>query len=268
MSQSDENATSLSPERRSLARPRWLAVAAGLAGVVALAALIWIWQPWTLLPPSPPPDAAGQPPVDAEPLSGELIVRVWSDEEPKKSGLRVDVPHSGALPVRNGEKIHFEVHLNQPAHGYILWMDSQGKAWPIFPWNLGDSLKVEELTPPRRLPAMQMIQSPTVFTRGWEMKGPSGLESILLLARKTPLPVDVDLREVLGRSPLPVAPLDNPNEVVVRGLDGDQAVAEVDLFRRPSAKQAEIDDPLLRLLQRCEPHFEMIRAVRFAHQEK
>jgi hypothetical protein len=38
------------------------------------------------------------------------------------------------------------------------------------------------------------------------------------------------------------------------------------LFRGGGKAAKHIDDPLLRLMERLRPHFEVIRAVRFAHQ--
>jgi hypothetical protein len=64
------------------------------------------------------------------------------------------------------------------------------------------------------------------------------------------------------------APFDNPKEVVVRGRDRGQKVPdEVSLFRRPAKKAREVDESLLKLMEKLDPHFETIRAVRFAHEE-
>ena len=54
----------------------------------------------------------------------------------------------------------------------------------------------------------------------------------------------------------------------MRGLDKDQATAAVlmDEHRGLGEEAQEIDEPLLQLMERLRPHFEMIRAVHFAHQ--
>jgi hypothetical protein len=118
--------------------------------------------------------------------------------------------------------------------------------------------------PPPAVPPQQVVDNPTEIERGWPMEGPSGLETILLLARREPL--DVKLAEVLGK--LKPAPFDNPREVVVRGFDRDVAIEPVNLFRRPGKQAQEIDDALLQMMGRLQPHFDVIRAVRFAHVEK
>ena len=95
--------------------------------------------------------------------------------------------------------------------------------------------------------------------------GPSGLETALLLARRTPLPEKTDLAGLIGL--MPPSPLRNPQELTVRGFDPGQPVAAIDRpFHRGLSKEVEqIDEPLLHLMERLRPHFELIRAVRFAY---
>ena len=66
------------------------------------------------------------------PLSGDLTLKVWSPGTGGKRGLRVEEP--GALPVRRGELVHLEARVNQPAYLYLLWLDSQGRVDPLYPW--------------------------------------------------------------------------------------------------------------------------------------
>jgi hypothetical protein len=96
------------------------------------------------------------------------------------------------------------------------------------------------------------------------MEGKSGLVTILLLARRTPLPREVRLAEVLGV--LKPAPLRRVDEVVVRGRDGQEWIEPINLRRRPAREAAVIDGSLERMLERLAAHFETVRAVRFAHQ--
>ena len=93
-----------------------------------------------------------------------------------------------------------------------------------------------------------------------------GLETVLLLARLTPLPPDLNLADLIGQ--LPPAPLRNPGEFAGRGGDEGQPVDSLNLGENRGVEKeaAAIDDPLLGLMQRLREHFEVIRAVRFAHQ--
>jgi hypothetical protein len=157
--------------------------------------------------------------------------------------------------------VHLEARLNQPAYVYLLWLDGQGRAASLYPW--GDRAFGSL---PATARALAVVDSPAELHRGWEVKGPSGLETALLLVRGTPLPADVDLAGLIGR--LPAAPLRDPQELVVRGFDPGQQVDAIDRgeHRGLGEEAKEIDDPLLQLLEQLRPHFELARAVRFAYQ--
>jgi tRNA A-37 threonylcarbamoyl transferase component Bud32 len=240
--------------RRYLRRPRRLALAAGAVAVLLLAGLC-IWQLRK---------DAGSP---APPLSGELIVRLWSPDGQRKRALRVD--ELGALPARHKELVVAEARLNQRGYVYLLWLDGQGRATPLYPWN--DLLIEHDLTarPPER-PPQQIVTSPMGSPddrpKGWPLDDHDGLETVLLLARRTPLPADVDLAGIVGR--LPPTPLRDRGEFGVRGFDEGQPVDSLNVGENRGLEKeaAAIDDPLLGLMQRLREHFEVVRAVRFAHQ--
>ena len=186
-----------------------MALAGALVG--GLAVIGWsVWPSQSVSLPSPPGAVV-------EGLSGELTVRVWA--KGLKKGLRVQEP--GALPVGNGEHLTLEVRLNQPAFVYLLWLDSEGGITPLHPWNPGGDIEVERLTAPPRTTACQVLHAPRPLPNGvpsgYKMEGRSGLETLLLLARRTPVPMDVNLAERLGQ--LLPAPYETDREVVVRGLD-------------------------------------------------
>jgi hypothetical protein len=172
----------------------------GLVAFVLVAVLAVAFGPW-------PGSAAPNLPPGGGALSGELILRVWGDG---KRGLRVG-EEPAALPVRNGEKVHLEVRLSRMAYVYLLWLDSQGNVDPLYPWK-----RNFRQLPPSQTPAKQ-LDLPPQWDKGWEVIGPSGLETALLLVRHSPLPADVDLATVLGN--LKPAPFRHPQEVAVRGFD-------------------------------------------------
>jgi hypothetical protein len=239
--------------RRYLRRPlrRALAAAVG-AGLLLLGILLWVLA-----------GALGRP---EPPLSGDLIVRLWAEDGRARQGLRVD--ERGTLPARHGDRVRLEARLNRAAHVYLLWLDGEGKVNPLYPWN--DRKLVRDLSaPPPELGPHAVVHSPTgeaSARKGWKLDRKSGLETVLLLARPTPLPPDVRLARLIGK-PAPV-PLRDPLELAVRGFDAGQPVDFIRLDRHRGLEQeaAEIDDPLLRLMGRLQPHFEVVRAVRFAHE--
>jgi hypothetical protein len=240
--------------RRYLRRPWWIALAAGMLAILLLVAAIAL-----LLGR----DSGGPAPA----LSGELIVSVWSADGVTKRGLKVGEP--GSLPVRNGEQLRPEARLNQPAHVYLLWLDSEGVTTPLYPWNAGTRIVHKTLTgAPPELAPQAVVQSPGTPDGGWKVAGKSGLDTILLLARRTPLPADCALAEMIG--PLPPTRAHSLLEWALRGFDRGQEVGFLNLGddRGPEEEAVRIDDPLLQLMGRLGEQFEMIRAVRFAHVEK
>ena len=192
-------------------------------------------------------------------LSGELILKVWTPGPGGKRGLTVG-EDADALPVRNGELVHLEVRLNQPAYIYLIWVDSQGQVDPLYPWN-----RDFKFLPPATSP-QTVLHSPPEESRGWPVQGVSGLETAMLLVRRMPLPKGTNLTDVVGK--LPPSPLRDPKEVAVRGFDSGQPTRTINRVqkRQVGAQAQQIDEPLLQLMDRLRPHFDMIRAVRFAYQ--
>ncbi len=99
------------------------------------------------------------------------------------------------------------------------------------------------------------------------MKGPGGLETALLLVRRTPLPPSIDLATSIG--PMPPSPLRNQLEVAKRGFDeGQLRCGAVWASTGASTRETEkIDDRLLQLMERLGTHnqFDVIKAVQFAY---
>jgi serine/threonine protein kinase len=201
------------------------------------------------------------PPGPQSALAGEMTLRVWSPGKEGKRGWKIGVETPQSLPVRRDEMIHIEAKLNQPAYVYLLWLDGQGKITPLYPWIEQDFSKL-----PAQVPVTSELHNPPQLDKGWPVEGPSGLETILMLARLTPLSPGTDLAAEIGA--LPPAPLRNPLEIAVRGFDIGQPTSAVDRgwHRGPAKEAQQIDEPLLQLLERLRPHFDFTRAVRFAYQ--
>jgi hypothetical protein len=140
-------------------------------------------------------------------------------------------------------------------------VDAEGQVDVYYPWNREtDDLRVP---PPPQTPR-RVVDSPAALDQGWGIEGAGGLETILLLARQKPLPAGVKLNELFVG--LPRAPFGDPHEVVLIDFDGDRPRELLHLSRGGGKTAKQIDDPLLCLMEKLRPHFEVIRAVRFAHQ--
>jgi hypothetical protein len=197
-------------------------------------------------------------------LDGDLLIGVHSREQAgSKRGVRVDQP--GALPVRNGERVHLEVRLNQPAYLYLLWIDSTGEVLPLYPWDPKKRFR----EPPPALEPRQVVHRPEEVDVGYRVKGPGGLETALLLARRTPLPADKNLAAMIGR--FPAAPrFGDPREVdwweLLHGQPAPRLIQTLHRGNLDVDEAEAIDSPVLALLERLRGDFELLKAVRFAHQ--
>jgi serine/threonine protein kinase len=258
------NARSLERALRGyLLRPK---IALAGVAVALFAAGIAIVLTALLGRPQTPLGTASLQSLSQTPLTGDLTVNVWSPNG-TKPGMTLDQP--GALPVRTGEMLRVKVKLNQPAYTYLILLDSRGDVHPLHPWKPERGFR--ELPPAPR--AIQELSLPeNTPDKGWELDEHDGLETFLLLVRRTPLPDDYDLASRIGK--YPSAPLRHPQEFVVRGAGFDGGNVDRDLHRGLESdvtkrglnlEAKKIDEPLLQVFERLRPDFELIRAVRFAH---
>jgi serine/threonine protein kinase len=234
--------------RRSLRR-FWPAAAAAM---LLLGALTW-WR-W---PTSPPPAQQSLPP-----LKGSIDLRAWEPGNPRRRDRRLNQP--GALPLKPGDLAVIEATLNRRAYLYVLLIETNGTVTPLYPWKPGNWN-----TRPADEQPIDRLRLPEDASGGWKVSaGLPGMETLVLLARETSLPRDVDLRALLG--PLPPQKEQNllaavwfENGEVVRD-DTERAFAAFDVQR--------IDDPVLHaqslVKDRLLPHFAYSRAVSYAHQGK
>jgi hypothetical protein len=236
---------------RGPARPRrrpWLLPAAlTVLAVGGVLAVLW-------------PGSPGRP--DAGPLDGKLIVIV---RPPERAVEPLPVEEAGALPVRAGGIMSLEVQLSQPAFAYLVWLDCEGQVVPLYPWN-PETLEVKDVNqPPPVRRSAKVVYSPPLGG-GWRFGKRGGLETVLLLARRTPLDEGTRLGPLLGSLPPPGMRL--RDEVVVLGLDAgaDSVSTLLAQNRGPEDEARAADEPLRALLVRLRDHFELIRAVRFAHE--
>jgi hypothetical protein len=97
----------------------------------------------------------------------------------------------GALPLRRGDVFEYTAKVSpRKAYLYVVYLNSDGSVTPLFPWKRYDWNQRPKETPDFR-----------VRQKGEMMRGRSGVEALLLLARDTPLPIEVDLRKVIGELP-------------------------------------------------------------------
>jgi hypothetical protein len=156
---------------RSPGRRAWLAAAVGLL-LVGGGLAAWLGR-------------AGPPA-----LKGVLDVQVWPRGEARRPGKRLHEP--GVLPLKPGDLLRIEAALSRPAYLYLVWLDSSGRATPLWPWVNSDWRN----RPADRDRARRTLSVPEAAGAGAPLDpGPSGIEALLLLARDEPLPAAEDLAQ-------------------------------------------------------------------------
>lgn len=197
------------------------------------------------------------------PLDGELLISV-RPQPGGRDGMRLD--EAGALPVRTGGSMIAEVHFNQPAYPYVVWLDTEGRVLPLYPWN-DETLDVTDINRPPPVRRAGMFVSPMTIGSGWKFGQKGGMETVLLLARRTP-PGDSSWTSLFA-TPLPVAKVQQPNQFVVLGVDASNPVVKVLAQNRGGGADAtSADEPLRALIKRLHEHFEFVRVVQFAHSDE
>jgi hypothetical protein len=201
--------------------------------------------------PSPPPA-----------FKGWIDVRVWepNSAERRDLGLRQE----GALPLKPKDQIRVVARLNRPGYLYVLWINADGKVQPVYPWRPGHW----EDRPAEERPVSK-LSLPADQEGGWEMdQGRPGMETLVLLARSTPLPREVDLPQLTAH--LPKQSMQNPLAAV---WFENGVVVQTDAERAPNFFNVKkINDPVLRtqrlLKTKLGPLCDYSRAVSFAFRGK
>jgi hypothetical protein len=242
------------PERRSPRRLVWIAAALALLLAAAVGAMM-IWHALSSgRGPAPTPVAS------AEPLRGSVDVLLWDPQDASRHGI--GIRDAAARPIHRSDQIRVKVVMQRPAFVYLLWIGGDGKVAPVYPWRPGDWHN----RPPQEQ-AIDRLSLPPELDRGWPMGGDAGMESIVLLARDSPLPETMDLESAVSglqpqkiQSPDALVEFENGHPVT-DGMDHSRAP----LFFDPQ----RLGDPLLQnqqlLQERLGRHFQFITTVNFAN---
>lgn len=193
-------------------------------------------------------------------LQGDVDVLIWENENPARHRLGIRDPN--ALPLKPGDGIRVAAQLNRAAYVYLLWIDSEGKVFPVYPWEPGDWLQRPDDESPRA-----QVNLPEQADIGWPMSGGPGMETFLMLARDTPLPPNIDLQQLLAG--LPRQPYQTP-ESIVEFENGTVISTDLRQDRGPQFfNPQQIEDPVLQthrtIQEKLNSHFKLIRAVSFAN---
>jgi hypothetical protein len=225
-------------------RVAFLATAVVAAGLVA-AIIGWaVWQrPWHRTPP--PNSHDGNRGVVNSPLGLQLRLSARKKGQDRLKSL----DEQDVLPLRAGDALCIEARTARPAYFYVLNPTADGRVWLMYPWRNDrdwDSIAAEKPRDFYRVP------DPSEGVASKLDAGPSGIESVVVLARETPLTAAEreQLRELLKTWPVDQGKFDPLRAAVMIGEDefhfGDPR-DEKDRGKVKAGDAVESNDPVLRL---------------------
>jgi hypothetical protein len=153
------------------------------------------------------------------------------------------------LPLQAGDALRIEAHTARPAYFYVLNLTADGQVSLLYPWRDDkdwDSIAEEK---PRDF---YCVPDPSKGDAARLAAGPSGIETVVVLARETPLTAAErdQLRALLQAWPVGQGPFDPLRAAVTIGEDefrfGDPR-DQKDRGRVQAGDAVESNDPVLRL---------------------
>ena len=167
------------------------------------------------------------------------------------------------MPVQEGDQFRVQAEVQPAAYLYLFWIDTEGQAVPVFPWQAGKW----GTRPAAERPRSQLSLPEERATGGYSIKGKAtGMETLLLLARPEPLALDeAAVRRLFAGLP-PQRPVQDRRSAV---WFENGAVVRHDARRQRSHLQVtEINDLVFRLQgllrDRLQPQAAFTAAVSFA----
>lgn len=143
-----------------------------LAAMVVVAALL-------VFRPAPPP------------LSPKLDLLIRDPHNAERYGYLTAMPN--LAPLQSDDQVRIEAKVNRPAYLYLLWIGSDGKLMPLFPWRPGEWGSL-----PNKQSTVEQVKLPLQPGEFWPLESGTGTETLLVLAGDEPLENDDALRRYLA----------------------------------------------------------------------
>jgi serine/threonine protein kinase len=256
--------TAPAPTAGSWRHRRLVLSAAAISAASCLAiAIFFAVRPGTENPlrrPGPDSPPFLQPKLPA--YQGGVDILVWRKDGDQARKLRLSDPE--ALPLAPGDQIRVVARIQPAAYLYLFWINEEGKAAPVYPWEPG-----KWGTRPESEAAVPALELPEQGDQGWKITpGREGMESLIMLARDTPFPAnDEELQRLLEGLPAQ-QPVQNMHAAV--WFENGKVVENDPPRKRLDFTVSNINDPVLRLQERLRVKMQTLAhytaAVSFARQ--
>jgi hypothetical protein len=206
---------------------------------------------------------AVNPPPPPAVSNGQVTMRIWR-KLPNGKAAKLRLSDPDAMPLYKGDLFRIEARTNVPAYLYLFWVNTEGKAEPVYPWIPG-----KWNTRPQQEAPLTELSLPPEFNKGFPIKGDKeGMETLLMLARPTPWALsDEEIRQLFAGLK-PQRPVQDRYATV--WFENGKIVERDPERTRQQFDTQRINDPVLELqevlLRRLQPeHAAFTSAVSFAH---
>jgi hypothetical protein len=262
----------VTPSRRSPRQPRWSwTFKLTLSLTISFGLLLAVGLPWlrdrsgapraTYSDVSHPDEPTPPQPIAPLALKCVIDIRIWRTG-PDGATARLRLTDPGALPLKPGDQFRIAARTDRPAYLYLFWIDTEGHAAPVYPWQPG-----KWGTRPADERPVAELELPPTAAKGYTISGDRpGMETLILVARTERLALtDEQIRGWFAGLPAQ-RPFQNPESAV---WCEDGRIVTGDDSRRPRGfEETDIADPVLRvqglLRERIGPHAAGTAAVSFA----
>jgi len=172
-----------------------------------------------------------------------------------------------SLPLKLGDLFRIEASVDKPAYIYLFWIDANGRADPMYPWDDWD--KVGTAMDEKPVTRISLPENPG---QGLKFKpAATGLDTLLMLARQEPLKASADEMRLWFADLTPLHPLPAGWDTYRAWFDNFH-LRKGDNLRAPKFEQEGLGLPSLRLQgelrERLKDKAAMVRAVSFAAADK
>jgi hypothetical protein len=208
-----------------------------------------VWQPpWHRTSPVNPHD--GNRDVVNSPLGLQLSLTALKEGQ---RGRLKSLDEPDVLPLQAGDALRIEARTARPAYFYVLNLTADGQVSLMYPWrdDKWDSIAEEKLRDFYCVPDPSKVD-PRKGDAAPLDGGPSGIESVVVLARETPLTAAEreQLRELLKTWPVKQGQFDPLRATVTIGEDEFRFADARDQKERGKVQVGDAvtsTDPVLRL---------------------
>ena len=150
-----------------------------------------------------------------KPLIGDIDIKLWNSTDTARRNL--SLTDADVLPLQPDDSIRVYANSDPPSYLYLIWISPDGSVIPVYPGTPGDwnSFATQSII-------TGTLSLPDEVDQGWPMDEETGMETLVLLARRDPVSDETVQQLQALKSTLP--PQTAQDERAVVWFNRDQAI--------------------------------------------